>query len=135
MLRSSSSFFLLVLAWLACTATAFLHVAAPVAPRGRQVMMATKAETVRVCGQRERGVVWKEGWLVALPQAEGIALKETATPGDALAFTLTLNTHSTPYTLMHAPTTVLEEDGVAGPGGEEDGRDQGHGRQGPLGRD
>lgn len=45
MLRLSSSFFLLVLALLACTATAFFHVAAPVAPR--HVLFATKAETVR----------------------------------------------------------------------------------------
>ena len=30
--------------------------------------------------------------------------------------------------------TVAEEDRVVGPGGEEDGRDQGHGGQGPLGR-
>lgn len=71
MLRSSSSFFLLVLALLACTATAFFHVAAPVAPRGRQMMMATKAETVRMCGLREREVVWREGgWLLSPKRKE-----------------------------------------------------------------
>lgn len=37
------------------------------------------------------------------------------------------------YTLIIL--TVPEENRVVGPGGEEDGRDQGHGGQGPLGRD
>eukprot|EP00624_Nannochloropsis_granulata_P001060 evm.model.NODE_1479_length_7697_cov_17.574900.1 len=43
MLRQSSSFFLLVLALLACTVAAFVRIAAPVAPR--HVLFATKAET------------------------------------------------------------------------------------------
>jgi len=65
MLRQSSSFFLLVLALLACTATAFFHIAAPVAPR--HVLFATKAETVRQglwearCGGREGVVAQAEG--------------------------------------------------------------------------
>lgn len=49
MLRQSSSFFLLVLALLACTVAAFVRIAAPVAPR--HVLFATKAETVRVYGE------------------------------------------------------------------------------------
>ncbi|GAB5031322.1 histone family protein dna-binding protein [Nannochloropsis oceanica] len=43
MLRQTSSFFLLVLALLACTVTAFFHIAAPVTPG--HVLFATKAET------------------------------------------------------------------------------------------
>lgn len=123
MLRQSSSFFLLVLALLVCTATAFFHVAAPVAPH--HVLFATKAETVRVCGEATCG--GREGWL--LKRKEGMrVLKETSTsPCDALAF----GAHIIDISFI---LTVPEEDGAVGPGGEEDGRDQGHGGQGPLGR-
>ena len=62
MLRQSSSFFLLVLALLACTATAFFHIAAPAAPR--HVLFATKAETVRACGEAKAGAGARGGWLL-----------------------------------------------------------------------
>lgn len=47
---------------LACTATAFFHIAAPAAPR--HVLFATKAETVRACGEAKAGAGARGGWLL-----------------------------------------------------------------------